>query len=102
MANETKVLSTLLMDRGEPLGNSTDSFNRRALHTRLGNTSAEPIPIGGLLSGVSWDWFAVSYPTATQEIYTFKTGGSGGTLVATIELNYTDSSKESLASGGRV
>lgn len=47
----------------------------------------------------SWDYFSVAYPSATQEVYTFKTGGSGGTTVATVTLNYTDSTKEFLSNG---
>lgn len=46
-----------------------------------------------------YDYFSVAYPLTTQEVYTFKTGGSGGTTVATITLNYTDATKEFLSSG---
>lgn len=45
MANETPVLSTMLMDRAEPLGNSDDIDNRRALHTKIKNTPSEPISV---------------------------------------------------------
>ena len=45
----------------------------------------------------SWDYMSVSYPTATQEVYTFKSGGSGGTTVATITVDYTDSSKSDIS-----
>jgi hypothetical protein len=43
MANETAVVSSLLMDRSEPLGNSPDASGRRRLHTLVTNTSGEPI-----------------------------------------------------------
>jgi hypothetical protein len=33
------------MDRALSLGNSQDAFGRRALHVKLGNTEAEPIPV---------------------------------------------------------
>ena len=46
-----------------------------------------------------YDYFAVTYPLATQEVYTFKTGGAGGTTVATITLNYTDATKTYLTDG---
>lgn len=42
---EDKALSTLLMDRSEPLGNSEDTFARRALHTKVGNKLTEPVPV---------------------------------------------------------
>lgn len=37
-----------------------------------------------------YDYVAVAYPTTSQEVYTFKTGGVGGTTVATITLNFSD------------
>lgn len=45
------------------------------------------------------DYFSVSYPSATQEVYTFKRGGSGGTVVGTCTINYVDASKASLVDG---
>lgn len=48
-----------------------------------------------------YDYIAVTYPIATQDVYTFKTGGSGGTTVSTITLTYTDSTKASLSSAER-
>jgi hypothetical protein len=42
---EDYCLSTLLMDRGQPLGNSEDSFTRRALHVKVGNKNTEAIPV---------------------------------------------------------
>lgn len=48
-----------------------------------------------------YDYLAVTYPIATQEVYVFKLGGSGGTTVATITLNYTDATKASLSSAER-
>lgn len=37
-----------------------------------------------------------SYPSATQEVITFKTGGIAGTTVATLTLNYVDATKADL------
>lgn len=54
--------------------------------------------VGGLLAGISYDYVSASYPSATQEIYVFKTGGSSGTTVATVTINYTDSTKDNLSS----
>ncbi len=44
-----------------------------------------------------YDYVAVTYPVATTEVYTFKTGGSGGSTVATVTLVFTDSTKASLS-----
>ena len=45
MANEDFVSAQLVMDRSMPLGNSEDTFNRRALHTKIGNKQTEPVPV---------------------------------------------------------
>ncbi len=43
-----------------------------------------------------YDFVAVTYPLTTQEVYTFKTGGSGGDTVAVVTLNYSDATKANL------
>lgn len=45
------------------------------------------------LVNVAYDAFAVTYPSATQEVYTFKSGGLAGTTVKTVTINYTDATK---------
>lgn len=37
-----------------------------------------------------YDYIGVTYPTTSSEVYTFKTGGSGGTTVGTLTLVYSD------------
>lgn len=44
-----------------------------------------------------YDYISVAYPLTTQEVYTYKTGGSGGTTVATVTVNYVDATKEQLS-----
>lgn len=51
----------------------------------------------GQLVNVDYDYLSVNYASATQEVYTYKTGGSGGSTVATVTLNYTDATKASLS-----
>ena len=53
--------------------------------------------IGGLVSD-AYDYIGATYPTTSSEVYTYKTGGSGGTTVATITVVYSDSTKEALTS----
>lgn len=48
------------------------------------------------LSLPEFDYIAATYPLATQEVYTYKLGGSGGTTVATVTVNYTDATKANL------
>lgn len=45
-----------------------------------------------------YDYIAATYPTATTEVYTYKTGGSGGTTVGIITITYSDSTKSTLTS----
>lgn len=56
--------------------------------------------MSGLVSE-TYDYIAVTYPLATQEVYTFKSGGSGGTTVATLTVNYTTSTKDVLTDVAR-
>lgn len=51
----------------------------------------------GNLVTETFDYIAASYPAADTETYTYKTGGSGGTTVATITVVYTDSTKENIS-----
>jgi hypothetical protein len=73
---------------------------RKSTHpVTAGNNSEYKIKVfnaAGMISE-TYDYVSVNYATATQEIYTFKTGGSGGTTVATITINYTDSTKANLS-----
>lgn len=45
------------------------------------------------LVGDIWDTISVAYPTNVQEVYTYKLGGTGGTTVATVTIDYTDTTK---------
>jgi len=40
---EIQTTSALLMDRSDPLGNSLDVDGRRSLHTKIKNSSTEPV-----------------------------------------------------------
>lgn len=39
----------------------------------------------------------VTYPSATQEVYRFRTGGTSGTILMTITIDYVDSTKEEIS-----
>lgn len=60
------------------------------------DNEGNPISFWGLVN-VAYDYIAASYPTDTQEVYTFKSGGSGGTTVKTVTVDYVDSSKAQLS-----
>jgi hypothetical protein len=46
----------------------------------------------------AFDYIEATYPTTSQEVYTYKTGGLSGTVVGTITINYTDATKTVLSS----
>jgi hypothetical protein len=83
--SEQKVISPLMMDRSEPIGNSLDSLGRRAIHT-LNQNSLVP---------ESFDSFFVAYPSAFTEIYTYKLDS---VTVATVTITYTDATKADILS----
>ena len=45
-----------------------------------------------------FDYIGANYAGATADVYTYKTGGAGGTTVATITVNWTDATKTVLVS----
>ena len=45
-----------------------------------------------------FDAISANFSGGTSDVYTYKTGGTGGTTVATVTLTYTDSSKAVLSS----
>lgn len=50
----------------------------------------------GQLVPKEFDYISATYPLTTQEVYVYKTGGSGGATVATITINYVDATKAQL------
>jgi hypothetical protein len=51
----------------------------------------------GMLSGVSYD-YVLRETDGPNETYTFKSGGSSGTLVAMVVITYTDSTFKTMVS----
>jgi hypothetical protein len=64
------------------------------------NTKMDKLASG--LVKVAFDYFAANYSGATTDVWTYKTGGSGGTTVATVTVTYVDSSKAVISSVGVV
>lgn len=46
----------------------------------------------------AYDYIGMNYAGATADVYTYKTGGSGGTTVATLTVNYTGVDKSVISS----
>jgi hypothetical protein len=97
MANDLDKLNRQDRDKAAYRKNANDEgIDRRVAdldaHSKLDQIKSN----GSLLAGIEWDYVKVTYPLATTEVYTFKTGGSGGTDVATVTVVYTDASKANL------
>jgi len=45
------------------------------------------------------DYFSATYPTAVQDIWSFRTGGAAGVVVSTITINYVDSARNDPTDG---
>ena len=60
--------------------------------------STRRVNIKNTLVTEAYDYVGVTYPNSTTEVYIFKTGGVGGTTVATVTVVYTAADKESLSS----
>lgn len=69
----------------------TTYSTKRALDVSV--AGGEIIDVGGLMDGAVYDYVGVTLPNSVAEVYAFKTGGSGGTLVATVTVVYTDANK---------
>lgn len=50
-------------------------------------------PVGALNAPPTADTIVATYPSATVEVYSYKSGGVSGTLLATITVTYTNASK---------
>jgi len=78
------------------------SYNGKDVHiyktgTPVSDSNRLPVEAsisGGTLVTEEFDYIAATYPTATSEVFTYKTGGAGGTTVATVTIVYTTAAKE--------
>lgn len=96
-------------ERGELITESTvslgatvfDLANSDALAVALVDSSGDQISsLGSVgLNLPEYDYVSMALSVGdTIETYTFKTGGSGGTTVATVEVVYTDNTRNVLVS----
>ncbi len=55
-------------------------------------------PFGSFQAPSQADAITVEYPNSTTEIYKYRLGGVSGTILMTLTLTYTSSTKENLSS----
>ena len=73
--------------------------NRAQKAASDGRRVIETTDVSSILRGVVWKSFEVTYPSVTQEIYTFYSENNKTGALVTVTLNYTDSTKEDLLDG---
>lgn len=62
-------------------------------------TSTLSVSVSSFSAPQESDAFTVEYPNETTEIYQFRKGGISGTILQTVTLIYSNSSKSNLLSG---
>ena len=67
------------------------------VNAKILDSNGNPVDNFGSLVKVDYDYVSVAYPTAIQEVYAHKTGGAIGTTVATVTVDYVDSTKVDLS-----
>ena len=107
-AHETYALNTQFVKAAQTLRlpvsaflNGWDYTNNTRKELRTNASGDLRVEQGNTLIPTAYDYFSISYAGATSDVYTYKTGGSGGTTVATITMNYTDATKNVLSSVAR-
>lgn len=61
------------------------------VETDAGLTAVRTLGLGGFLGGIEYDYVDVDYTDGNITLVTYKTGGSGGTTVATLTITYNSS-----------
>lgn len=62
------------------------------------NTAVRVILADSMRAPALTDAATVTYPSSTQEVYSFRTGGVSGTILRALTVNYTDATKDNISS----
>jgi hypothetical protein len=81
-------LSPVVLDR------ERDKF----LEAHDGETAVRVLLSEAMRAPANSDAATVAYPSSTQEVYSFRSGGVAGAILRTLTVNYTDSTKENISS----
>jgi len=84
------------------LDSKDSSFREVITSSQAGDKASLDVTTLNSLVLEAYDYIAITYPSTITEVYTFKTGGVGGTTVATVTLTYTDATKNNLSSAAKV
>ena len=93
MTSYSSGSATILFNASSPVGSS------QVWQLNAANFNANVYQQNKLVT-VAHDYIALTQNT-TQDIWTFKSGGAGGTTVATVTITYTDTTKQTISSVAR-
>jgi Tfp pilus assembly protein PilW len=94
-------------NRTPVMGGVSSSDGKTVLPVEI-NPSTGRVLVDSIASGggtglvpFSYDYIAYTNTSSTVDTYVYKTGGSGGTTVATITITYTDTTKTQISTVAR-
>jgi hypothetical protein len=73
---------------------------KRVVPFALNTVTNQLVSLGGGLIPLAYDYILPTY-NSTSDVYQFFAGGSGGTLSATVTIDYTDNTKATIQSVAR-
>lgn len=62
------------------------------------NTAVRTLLADSMRAPANADSATVAYPSSTQEVYSFRSGGISGTILKTLTVNYVNPSKKEISS----
>lgn len=77
-------------------GQQASTYSELDEHAVISGVGGKKVHLVNTLVQSEYDYIAVTYPDTSTEVYTFKTGGSGGTTVATVTLVYSDAGTKAI------
>ena len=90
-------MSTILGGYEDNTDSKGSGLKEVTVYTQGDKTALNVTSLNSLVPEI-YDYISATYPTTSTEAYLYKTGGASGTLVATVTVVYTDSTKAVLTS----
>jgi hypothetical protein len=92
-------IDTKLSSQATAANQTTGNTSLSNIDGKLGTLvdSSAPVITMNALVPKKWDYLSYTATNATTDTYVYKSGGSGGTTVATVTVTWTDSTKTVLS-----
>jgi hypothetical protein len=76
------------------LSDNINTLERLKFSEVLNQTAVNVIALSNFEPPKDADAISATYPSSTQEVYQYRSGGIAGTVLKTVTINYTDVTKE--------